>query len=141
MWEVDGNFAARFILAPGELPSGTVVAVGNEGGAEQHTLTADEGAVGDHRHVVGRFKADSGTEGNDAYLLKGSSTATGNSRGVFGEGSSVSELPVEDSTLVGEWINTSAAGGLEDTDPHNNMPPWRAAYVIQRSARIYHTVP
>jgi hypothetical protein len=140
MWEVDGNFAARFILAPGELPSGTVVAVGNEGGAEQHTLTADEGAAGDHRHVLGRFGSNSGAANDDPYMLTGSLTTTGLGRRVSGQGE-LDEKDVTHESITGDWLNSSLAGAQEDIDPHNNMPPWRAAYVIQRTGRIYHTVP
>lgn len=140
MWAADPNFAAKFILAPGELESGKIVAVGDEGGFENHTLTAAEGATADHRHTLGRFFSNSGPGNDDPYMLTGSQQATGWSRRVSGQGE-LSELNVEDPSLTGDWLISSPAGSQEDVDPHNNMPPYRAAYVIQRTARLYYTVP
>lgn len=107
MWEVDTDFAARTILGVGTLPlSGTVVALGDTGGLDEVTLTTAQ--LPAHTHPP---KSPS------------TSFITGGGTLVVGAGSTVAE---SFETTTGE------TGG---DDPHQNMPPYVAIYIIKRTAR------
>ena len=140
-WEIDTTFAYRMPVGVGTLPnSGTVLAVGDTGGADQHLLTAAEGAMdADHKHTTGRMSSDSGDTGDDGLFLTGSSTSTGAGRGVLGDGSGVSRADIEDRT--GEYLVTSSVIGASTSwSKHNNMPPYKAVYFIKRTVREFHSI-
>lgn len=86
MWEILTSMAARMPIAPGTLPSGLVLNVGDTGGEEKHKLTTTE--LPEHTHLMAANEnqdtnpltsanqvAISGAAGTDEYALKGSDLA------------------------------------------------------------------
>jgi hypothetical protein len=129
MWEVDTSFAAKFIIAPGMLPGGTVLAVGATGGVEEVTLTEAQGAVGNHEHPVGIFNPS----GDDAFFRQKATTGTSNytARYIAGSGA---VIPAAETTADIYTLPANNGAGVTAV-PHTNMPPYRAAFVIKRTNR------
>jgi len=116
-WEIATEFEARMPLGVGTLPiSTTVVAVTAEGGADKHTLAADE--LPEHTHD---FKLNQ-------YALTDSSNPPPNQ--LLASNTS----PV---TAGGTAPDVTIDGG-GDGQAHDNMPPYIGVYFIKRTARIYH---
>ena len=126
-WEVDTNYAARMILAPGTLPSGSVVAVTSSAGSETNTLIKDN--LPDL--PVSWWSSNDNNADADPYThqaewgLIGDDGATGPANG---------RTQFTDEIIT---IDTQLAGV---TTPISNLPPYRSAYIIKRTARIYITV-
>jgi hypothetical protein len=133
MWEVDTSFAAKFIIAPGTLPGGTVLAVGATGGVEEVTLSEAQGAVGQHTHPVGLFNQSGSGNADDAYFNKVGPVAVPSYGGRYITGGG----GISSATLTQADIYTLKAsdGAGVTAVPHTNMPPYRAAFVIKRTAR------
>jgi len=121
MWEEVVALRAKFPLGAGTLPSTTVVAIGETGGEENHTLLLPE--VPKHQHAVG---TGSGQAGNNTEYI-----------GVTGSGSTTALT-----TAVLHQSNTTYTGGAADgsTTPHNTMPPYLGVTYIRRSSRIFYKV-
>jgi microcystin-dependent protein len=114
MWERDTDFDAMFPIGPGTLPSGTVLAEGDTGGEEKHSLTIAEMPPHDHPLLV----ANSNTGG----------------------GSDVQRLR-PDSTLADSDANSGLRGGDPVTllvAPHNNVPPFRVRFFLRKTARTHY---
>lgn len=111
MWQVDHSFDALFCLAPGTLPSGKVVNVGDKGGEEQHTLVIGELPV---QHLYPNPFA--GT----AFPAAGGQIAGGGA-----DENQIRPFPTQ----------TDVGGGL----PHNNLPPYVGTFLIKRTARLFYT--
>lgn len=113
-WEVDTDFAGKVIVGPGTLqPSATVIAVGDTGGVDQVTLVINE--IPSHGHTIPNAVVGQIGGGGSAMI------------GFSGTGPDI--IP------VGNVATTATGGG----QAHTNMPPYRAAYVTKRTARVYRT--
>lgn len=103
----------RFLLA-----SGKTYAAGSTGGEASHVLVINEIPTHDHRlpgHVW-----NWGGQGGCTVYAEGAIAAAGTST----PGNNLS-------TKQNEWVATNTSGGSE---AHNNMPPYLAVYVWQRTA-------
>lgn len=142
MWQLakdkSGNvIAAQFPIAAGTLPSATVLAVGDVGGEEKHVLTPAEGVDVSHTHVTGRFDSDTGSKGDDAFLLTGSDTQAGTARGAHGDNGPETQ---EISGLTGLYTVTGPVRGGPTVVGHNTMPPYVVGYLLQRTVRQFYAV-
>lgn len=87
--------------------SNASIAPGYEGGEAAHTLTAAESGLPNHRHPLSyRYVFQSGT----------------NRAGIYQSG-----------TADGTWYS-GYSGGQDASNSHNNMPPYLAVYVWERTA-------
>lgn len=114
MWEVDEDFAAKFPIGPGTLPSGTALSEGDTGGEEKHSLTLEEMPA--HHHVLLVSQSNVGG-GSDGQRLRPNTTEADSD------------------------ANSANEGGDATTGvvvPHNTMPPYRVRYFIKRTARTHH---
>jgi hypothetical protein len=111
-WEVDHDFDAMFPVGPGTFAGGSTVAVGQTGGEDLHVLTIPEMPEHSHDMVWDKQDVAGGTQPNGVY--------NGSDNGAV----------VDDITRP-----TEVTG---DGDGHNNLPPYRGAYVIKRTARLYY---
>lgn len=116
MWMVNHALDARFALAPGTLPSAAVVTVNDTGGEETHMQLAAE--VAKHQHDP--------ANGSDGYW---GHTTTGSFNVL---GASI------DSVIVPK---TGQNDTLIPQTATPNMPPWYAAFYVQRTARVWMTLP
>jgi microcystin-dependent protein len=129
MWQQakDGNgtvIAAEFVISAGTLPSATVLSIGGSGGEETHVLTAAE--IASHQHKVGIASLNT-----DSWMIYGTTTT-----GIPG---SATQLVQSASGPVGKQPLTAIDGGSDGS--HNNMPPYVVGYLLQRTARIFYSVP
>lgn len=126
------NAGGRFMLVAGTLPSGTPVALGQQGGEETHAFTVSEF---DHTHTTGRVKAPGD---NTMAFLTGGSTKTGAGQKNPGAGGSTPGTNAEASieSLTGDYLVTSdmnelktsgADAGKPNLTPFPVMPPWFGA--------------
>lgn len=100
------------------LGAGEDYPVGSEGGEAQHTLTEDEMPAHIHDRIVSTDNTSSLTRGFGAYTEMSSGT---NAYGPwFGTGYNYQGI-----------AQTNEAGGGQ---AHNNLPPYRAAYIWRRTA-------
>lgn len=108
-WEQVTQMAGRVPLGPGTLTlSGTVVAVGDTGGVDRHTLTVSEMPAHTHDlRVGGSGQADAG---------------------------SIIETALNQDTPQGTAVTQSSGGGTS----HQNMPPYLGIFAIRRTARLYY---
>lgn len=96
---------------------------GQEGGEASHTLTIEE--MPNHNHRV--LTKTSGYSGNATNLRNGSSG--------YGYGTAVAGLEQNASTA---YVNDNGTDwylqGTGGSQPHNNMPPYRTAFVYKRTS-------
>lgn len=111
MWAVDHTFDARFLVAPGTLPSTTMIAVNGTGGEETHVLTTDE--MPSHNHPTL-------TQPSNGFLVDISSGGSGTDVG---------------GSLIKTDLTTGNTGGDK---AHNNLPPYIGVFVIKRTGRVYY---
>lgn len=132
-WEVDHDFDQRIPIGPGTLPdSGTVIAVGDEGGSDETTLTTDQ--MPEHSHLM--FE-----EANSATGLSGSSNAANKSATTTTNIDDDNDYNIGTSGLEENFPAT--AGKTSDVgggSTHDNMPPYRGVFLIKRTERIFRTV-
>lgn len=120
-WIIAAEFAARFPLGLGTLPSTLVITDGLTGGEENHTLLLTE--IPSHVH--------------DEQVMNG--------------GGATNTIPLEPvgvpTSFTDAGVATLPAGGdpgttpPNQTAPHNTMPPYIGCTFIRRTARIYKTLP
>jgi hypothetical protein len=89
MWEIDTAPAARFLLAAGTLPSGTVVIPGSTGGHEEITLTEAQLPAHDHTYT-GKGDTGASGDGGAAWVGDGNDDLQ---TGETGDGEEVNILP------------------------------------------------
>lgn len=127
-WAIDHNYDARFPLGPGTLPiSTTAVAAGDIGGLEKVPITEANQPM--HRHFISL-----GPESGDSSYLADEPSEVGTFKVNGAEQIRFYNLA---STEVGR---TREGGGVAEPTPLDNMPPYRAAYVIKRTARAFYTL-
>lgn len=130
MWEVVTEIAARFPLAAGTLPSGTVVSVDDTGGEEDHTLTVQENAP--HTHDVELISPNS-SKWSDGASGSGKISSGGGSLSAGGDTAITANAP---------FFNTAVSGG-DSTGAgvgHNTMPPFFGMNWIRRTDKIFYVV-
>jgi len=125
MWQqakdVNGNvIAAKFLLAAGTLPSGTIVANGATGGEEKHTLLIAE--MASHTHQIKADATDAPSNGHG--IIAGANGLTG-------------PFTYDDTTYTSDHLSISKVGS--DT-PHNTMPLYVTGFLLQRTNRLYYAV-
>lgn len=121
-WEVDHDFDGRFPIGPGTIPTSSPAAVVAVGGTSD-----DQGNSGEYEHTltIPEMPAHSHLPPEDQPA-----TDIDRDAGNLGIGlDSANTFPNADTT----W--TRETGGDE---PHNNMPPYRGAFMIKRTARVYY---
>jgi hypothetical protein len=124
-------------IAVGTLPSGTVLAVGDTGGEEKHTITDAESVVQNgHQHALGRLKADklqiSFPTGGNAHSMPGQTP---------GGSGDVAPQPQADYSVFGTaTLQTDTVSIPSTPTPMNNLPPYIAVYFLQRTAREFYVV-
>jgi len=112
MWEKVAELDGRLPMGPGTTANGTVVAVGDTGGEDEHTLITDE--MPEHTHktgVTGQFQ--SGAQG--FFVPYTISTTTDDAQ---------------------DKATTPTGGG----EPHNNLPPYYGIFFIRRTARTHYRI-
>lgn len=115
-WERVTEMDARFPIGPGTLPSTTVVAVGDQGGEEKHSLTVAE--LAPHTHPVeGSGFQDGATPSARKIIIDDEHNSSANN--------SVTE-------------STGGSGTPAAVVPHNTMPPYNAIWFIRRTQRIFY---
>lgn len=127
MWQQAKNsdgvvIAAKFPVAAGTLPSGTVLAQGATGGEEKHTLTADEIPGGVPTTVA------AGSTGSQLSETPGSASIAGILYNSAATGNDSGQLVV---------TTKAAAGGVV---AGNNMPPFVVGYLLQRTTRLFYAI-
>ncbi len=121
MWEEVVEMRARFPVGAGTLPSTTVLAPGDTGGEENHTLSTSQ--IPPHSHIWN----------------PSTSTASGNNADPAG-----GLLSLQSTNPANEkFYNTSSVGGTGTpaaTAAHNNMPPYFAVAFLRRTNRLFYVV-
>ena len=143
MWQqaldVNGNvIAAKFPVAAGTLPSGTVLVNGGTGGEEKHILVdAEQTVPSTHQHVYGRADAANSRE---AAFAKSTGTDTSpNSTGpLIGYAGSYSEVPL--GNQQGVYLETASVAQPQPAAGHNTLPCYIVGYLIQRTSRLFYSV-
>lgn len=128
MWEVDHNFDGKFPIGPGTLPGyqtvpvPTVIPVNGTGGAEGQNMILTEAQLAAHSHPIG-------TE------VVGADETGANEAGQLRVGGGDLRWDLQANVHIGHTRNTG------DSDPIEvpTLPPYRAAYVIMRTARLNYT--
>lgn len=134
MWEVDHDFDFRFPLGAGTspAPASTTVNSGDTGGEENHVLAEDE--LAEHTHFVASTDnvANLGGSGNSPTDLTASTFVAGAAnQGGAGDNSYALAKTATEATVG----LTSPTG---ESDPHNNMPPYRGVFFLKRTARLFY---
>lgn len=120
-WDIDTDFAGRFLLAAGLIPGTSDTAnVSTNGGEATHALTKEE--MPPHTHDF-KIVAKAATDNGGGAITSGDPNTVDNS--------------IPDFTTLN-------AGGNTATPPvvvaHNNVPQYRAIYVIKPTVRKWYTV-
>lgn len=127
MWQLakdkNGNvIEAKFLIAAGTLPSSTILAVGDTGGEEKHTLLLKETPPHTHDFTVNAFNTDAA----------GSGVLTG--------GNDNASTPRPDGSFNGTTVSTGGDGTPAAALPFNEMPPYLTVYYLQRTNRLYYAI-
>ena len=136
MWQFAKNddgveIAAMFPIAPGTLPSTTVLAQGDTGGAEEVILTA---AQANHFHGIG----DSITNAFAKWCTRAWSAIA--SVGTATQSLVQSNWGPDAAIASGSLGTSDALTSPTASTPHNNMPPYVVGYLLQRTPRLYYSV-
>lgn len=129
MWEVVTALQAKLPIGVGTLPGGTVLSVGDTGGAE--TVTLDLTNIPEHEHELWAGGSDGTASGIREALQTvnnphaGTSAAYAESDGVTGHNN---------------WVKAVGGDGSGNAVAHTNMPPYVAIYFLRRTARLYYRV-
>jgi len=129
-WAVDHNYDGRFVLGPGNLPVlASTVLIGGTGGADAIEQQPEQ--VARHKHFI-----TVGPESGDSSYLPDVANENGTFKVNGAEQIRFYDLP---SPEVGQ---TRLGGGNSSgvVEKMNIMPPYRAAFAVKRTARLYYTV-
>jgi hypothetical protein len=145
MWQQakDGNgtlITAKFPVTAGTLPSTTVLALGDTGGEENHTLLSSEGAQDPtHKHIIGKFQSSG--SGCGYVLTETNSNINGTAETVWRTAPSNTPTSSSVDALTGSFICTGIVDPTANAIVgHNTMPPYAVGYLLQRSQRIFYSV-
>lgn len=127
-WEVDHTLDNRTIFAPGTLPSGTPLALGDTGGTDE--LTIGSANIPPHRHNITIGAAGNNNSDIISDIESGAFRVDSGAQMQF------------DSTWTSAYVGfTREGGGTGGTPtPVSTMPPYKVFYWIMRTARVYRRV-
>jgi hypothetical protein len=112
MWQEDTDYQGRVFVGVGTLqPSATAVLLGATGGVDQVKLTSAQSGLPAHTHSINSNGSDSGVAGDVFTKANGSNANAG---------------------------NTQSNIAADAAEFHTNMPPYRAGYIIKRTARVFY---
>lgn len=135
MWQQakdnNGNLiAAKFLLTPGTLPSGTVVALGDTGGQETITLAATNLPTHNHQLWVG---ASDGTVPGIKEALQTVDNPHAGTPAAYQLSDGVTDH--------NNYVKNAAQGDVNGNPVAiNTMPLYLVGYLLQRSDRIFYAV-
>ncbi len=115
MWQKVSAADAKFLMGPGTLPSTTVVAVGSTGGEEKVTLLEENLPVDEIQGYT---------------IQEGANLAS-------------SQIIADDdrnSTALADPVHSFGGDATGATVAHNNLPPYVAMFVIERTARSHYRI-
>lgn len=107
-WEEVTEIRARSPIHPGTLPSGTIIAVGDDIGEEEHVMEITE--LIEHRHDI-PYSGQGGLSGDGAHILNGTPVHTGD--------------------------HFTSNTGSATPEGMNVIHPVHGIYFIRRTARLY----
>lgn len=124
MWEVDADFAAKFLVGPGVFAGGTAVAVGQDVGADELTLLAANLPPAD----VVPLDATGIATANRSFQKSGTVTGLSSQNGDF-------------SGQQSGGLMTDVLARIDgQSTPLEIIPPARGIYVIKATGRLYYFV-
>lgn len=128
-WTKVTGFEGRSPIVPATLPSGAVINIGDNYGAEELTLTALN--LPSHFHDIIADSTGQITGGDGGWIIGSGSAASG---------SPARDLPANDTRP--RTGRTENAGELAaDIDPVSNVHPVRGVWFLERTSRLYHRYP
>jgi len=140
MWVTDDQYIGRVPMGPGNIPGTTgpkTLAVGEQYGQGEYTLTEQNGGVGSHRHTFGLTNSG----GDDAYFSHlGAPNTVPSYQGFYITGSNGNIL----SNLTTADLQTLPSGtdGQGNTPtPFSIVPPVVGTYIIKPSGRTFFAIP
>ncbi len=119
MWEEATELRAKFPIGAGTLPSGAVLAVGDTGGEETHTITVAQ--MPTHTHPI------TAPATNDPS----------NGKGTIAGRNSISTIETYNDVDNGGMSIANAGGGM----PLTIMPPYYALYFLRRTQKEFFAIP
>jgi microcystin-dependent protein len=132
-WDQDTTFAARMLVGVGTLPlSGTILNVGDMGGLDEVTLSLPQTPTHTHQSIV-PDQADA------PNVIWGSSPAGAGGAGVIYPGGGGLGGP-NANPIHTELDDAGGDPTTGVTEPHENMPPYVAVYVIKRTGRSHYAI-
>lgn len=134
MWEVDASFDGRFPVGVGTFDQSGTIAVGD-------TIT-DSGFAGLDR--VDLIVTNLPEHTHDVAIQVPGYGGQDGERKSYDDGTNSTPLTNDTEAFPTALLNPkvqaeSVAFGPSNQTPHNNLPPFKSAYVIKRTSRVYYT--
>jgi hypothetical protein len=155
MWMVDHDFDFRMPVGPGTntvqypvtaidgtvtTPAATIINPGDVGGEEQHYIQADETGGADHVHVLA---SESAPGIASCYFRYDLGLTVDPFDGTLFDQVKGTNNPYNNSGNTNSYIVSNPAtktpGSAQALSAHQNMPPYRGAFFIKRTARKDYT--
>lgn len=140
-WQKLASVDAKMPIQPGTLPSTAVIAAGDTGGEEKHTLLPTEMPAHAHQEFAEEVAQGLAYTGPwKAIDANNPQVANENNYDNAGTGAS---YYVSGSNKAATLGRSSVAGGdgSGNTVAHNNLPPYFGIWFIQRTNRLYYSIP